>query len=248
MLDYHIVIPSFNRCDTFGKKTYAFLERHKLLSNATLFLQTDEDEEAYKKYNIPIIRSPLGLCETLNFIYDYYEVGFKLWLLHDDVTKFINLENKEPPNLPDIVTGCFNSMLLHNANLAGFYPTANTFYMKPTKELSTDCKFIYDPCCLIINQRLYGTKELQNKGDFERTVLYYKRDNIVLRFNHFAFRTVYNPKTGGGYGYRCPEVENEAVLTFQKAYPEFVRQIKTHKTGKTSLVLKTPKKEGGEGL
>tara|TARA_R110002110_G_scaffold120767_1_gene296120 strand:- start:140 stop:868 length:729 start_codon:yes stop_codon:yes gene_type:complete len=241
MLDYHIVIPTYGRCDTFGKKTYKLLERHNLLSNATLFIQTDEDEEAYKIYNLPIIRSPVGLCETLNFIYDYYEVGFKLWLLHDDVTKFINLENKEPHNLPDIVTGCFNSMLLHDANLAGFYPTANPFFMADKKELTTDCRFIYDPCCLIINQRLYGTLELQNKIDFERTVLYYQRDKVVLRFNHFAFRTVYNPKTAGGVGFRTPEIETEAVLRFQSAYPQFVKFIKTHKTGKTSIILKTPK-------
>tara|TARA_R110001632_G_scaffold231708_1_gene370825 strand:+ start:1133 stop:1852 length:720 start_codon:yes stop_codon:yes gene_type:complete len=237
---YQIVIPSYNRLDIFKRKTYKFLQSHNLLSHTTLFLQSDQDEEDYKIFNLPIIRSPQGLVETLNFITDYYPVDTHLWLLHDDVSKLINLDNKEPDNISDLITGCFNSMVLHNANLAGFYPTANTFFMSKAKELTTDCRFIHDPCCLIINQLIYCTPELRHKVDFERTILYFKRDNIVLRFNHLAPRTSYNPKTKGGVGFRTAEKEQTSALLLKETYPEYIKYIKTHKHGSTSLVLKTP--------
>lgn len=241
MSDFKIVIPSYNRYKKFKKRTYEFLKRHNLLSNATLFLQTDEDEKQYQEFNINIIRSPQGLKNTLNFIYDYYPMDTKLWLLHDDVSKFINKDNIEPDDIPNIISGCFNSMTLHKANLCGFYPTANPYFMSKAKELNTDCSFIHDPCLLIINKRLYGTEALKYKGDFERTVLYYKRDKIVLRYNHFSPKTSYNPKSLGGVGFRTPETEQEQALLFKTTYPEYVRRIITHKKGSTSLLLKTPK-------
>ncbi len=239
-MEYKIVIPSYKRFNIFKNKTFKFLERNSLLEYATLFIQTDEDEEKYKEFNIPIIRSPLGLIHTLNFINDTYPLNTKLWLLHDDVTKFINLDNIEPENIPDIINGCFNSMILHNANLGGFYPTANPYFMKKAKELVTGCNFIHDPCCLIINQQINNTEELKDKADFERTVLYFKRDKIVLRFNHYAPVTSYNPKSMNGVGFRNPEREKASALLFKNTYPEYVRRINTHKNGSTSLVLKTP--------
>jgi hypothetical protein len=242
-LNFNIVIPSFNRYNIFKNKTFLFLQKHNLLSNATLFLQNDQDEELYKEFNIKIIRSPPGLHATINFIWDYYPIDTKLWLLHDDVSKFITLDNTEPTDLPNIITGCFNSMNLHNANLCGFYPTANTYFMSNAKELTTDCRFIHDPCCLLINKRIYSTPELMGKCDFERTILYFKRDHTVLRFNHFAPVTSYNPKKKGGVGFRDPKTEQQQALLLKTTYPEYVQRIITHKKGGTSLVLKTPRRE-----
>lgn len=238
---YHIVIPSYHRYDIFLKKTYAFLKRNNLLSHSTLFLQTDEDEAKYSEFNINIVRSPIGLHATLNFIWDYYPLDTKLWLLHDDISKIINLDNIEPDNIHDIISNCFNSMILHKANLCGFYPTANTFFMSSKKELTTDCRFIHDPCCLIINKRIYSTEALMGKCDFERTILYYKRDKIVLRYNHLAARTSYNPKKKGGVGFRNAEQEQTQALLLKTTYPEYIQRIITHKNGGTSAVLKTPK-------
>jgi len=237
---YKIVIPSYNRVDIFKKKTFQFLERHNLTKYATLFLQTDEDEEQYKQFNISIVRSPLGLIQTINFIYDYYPLNTKLWLLHDDINKFIDLNDNEPNNINKLIIKCFKKMEKTKANLCGFYPTANTYFMKKAKELTTDCKFIYEPCSLIINKRLYSSEELAGKSDFERTILYFENDKIILRYNHYAVRTLYNPKSKGGFGFRNNELEKINALLIKEKYPQYVKYIKTHKNGSTSIVLKNP--------
>jgi hypothetical protein len=55
-VDYAIAIATYGRSETFEEKTYPLLVKHGLTAKATLFLQSPEDEAAYARFGLKIVR------------------------------------------------------------------------------------------------------------------------------------------------------------------------------------------------
>jgi hypothetical protein len=110
-------------------------------------------------------------------------------------------------------------------------------YMSQQKEYTTDLRFIHEPITMLYNQRIL--LDDSNKTDYQRCVEYYLRDGGVLRYNHSAFTTVYNPvNADGGIGHRSAEEERDSAVLFKQRYSDYVSHILTKKNGATSLILK----------
>ena len=106
--------------------------------------------------------------------------------------------------------------------LWGVYPKANSFFMKP--KITTDLKFIVGTAFGYINRPnahdLFPKTPL--KGDYEQTILYYKKDGGVLRFNNVSFKTQIYAKGGLDVAEKRIQSSKKATEYLLKKYPEYV--------------------------
>ena len=165
-------------------------------------------------------------------------------MMHDDINRILYVE---PPSAKRITIEdvnvffkyMFATMKQHGCHLGGVYPTNYPLTMVTQPAITTDLRFIHDPLTFMVNQNIKLDPKYACKMDFERTIKFYKRDKKVLRNNHVAISTTYNPKNAeGGFGYRDHTKEKHEISKFLKKYDRYIQKIKVHKNGSTSIVLK----------
>ncbi len=241
---YTICIPTYNRVNVFRKKTYkTMIKRYNLHDNVILLLQTDEDEKAYTEAfpELGFMRTPKGLLQTVNYVAEYFPKGKRIVMMHDDISRLLHVDtlaNRWTIEDGDrFIKNMFATMEKEGCHLGGVYPCNYPLTMAKQKEYTTDLRFIHDPLTFLRNLQLQ--LQLQWKSDFERTIVYYKHDGKVLRMNRYTVCTSYNPKTEGGIGHRDAQAEKKAVSDFLVEYGEYVKTVKTHKNGSTSMILHT---------
>ena len=175
-----------------------------LLGKVVLFLQCDEDVRDYGSAfpELQIVRSPLGLHQTANFISQHWMDGKKVLQLHDDikqVNKFVLKENgggerstatREPVvDLGELVLELFEHMENHGAHLGGIYLNNNAGQGLGNKDaVSTKNAFIHDPFTALIVSRgaVVLEEKFKQKQDAERSVKYFILDGVVVRMNHYG--------------------------------------------------------------
>ena len=241
---YTICIPTYNRVDVFRKKTYkTMIQRYNLHDHVMLLLQNDEDEKAYTEAfpELGFMRTPAGLLQTVNYVAGCFPKGHRIVMMHDDITRLLHVDSQcKRHTVVDgdaFIKSVFAKMKQEGCHLGGVYPCNYPLTMAKQPEYTTDLRFIHDPLTFMINIKPILTLKLQFKSDFERTILHYKHDGKVLRMNHYTISTYYNPKTGGGIGHRDAKAEKEAVDVFLTMYGEYVKTVRTHKDGSTSMIL-----------
>ena len=147
------------------------------MDKVVLFLLCDEDERDYGRAfpELKIVRSPLGLHQTANFISQFWMDGTKVLQLHDDikqVSKFVWKENgggkrptatREPVvDLGELVVELFGHMENHRAHLGGIYLNNNAGQGLGNKDtVSTKNAFIHDLFTALIVRR--GAVVLEGK-------------------------------------------------------------------------------------
>lgn len=239
---YTICIPTYNRVDVFRKKTYkTMIQRYNLHDRVMLLLQNDEDEKAYTEAfpELGYMRTPPGLLQTVNYVAEHFPKGHRIVMMHDDIVRLLHVDSD--CNRHTLVDGdrfirmMFAKMKEEGCHLGGVYPCNWPKQMAKIPEYTTDLRFIHDPLTFMCNLQLQ--LQLQYKSDFERTILHYKHDGKVLRMNHYTISTPYNPKSEGGIGHRDAKAEKEAVDVFLTMYGEYVKTVRTHKDGSTSMIL-----------
>jgi len=244
---YTICIPTYNRVDIFRKKTYAkIIQKYNLYDRVMLLLQTDADEEAYTKAfpKLGFMRTPPGLLQTVNYVAEWFPKGYRMIMMHDDITRLLRVDSQyKRHTITDgdrFFKSVFAKMKEQGCHLGGVYPCNYPLTMAKQPEYTTDLRFIHDPLTFLRNLQLQLQLQLQWKSDFERTIVYYKHDKKVLRMNHYTICTAYNPKSdAGGIGHRDSTEEKKAVADFLSVYGEYVKTVKTHKNGSTSMILHT---------
>jgi len=148
-------------------------------------------------------------------------------------------------NLDDFIKYGFETAEMNGAYLWGVYPVYNPFFRKPRPHCSFDLKFIVGCWTGIVNRwndedlKLTISKKTDgNKEDVERTILYYKKDGKVLRFNQVGFKTKYYGTDGGGMGTHQHRQENMRIASYelQDKYPEYGK-VMVRKNGKYEFTL-----------
>ena len=246
-LDYVITIPTYQRVNTFYKKTYSrIIKPYKLESKVLLLIQTDNDAKQYKERmpELKQLRTPKGLLETVNYVASTFPKQKPIVMMHDDVTRLFYVK---PPcvkrftvkNADVLFRRVFRLMKQNKCHLGGLYPTNNPLSMVPQPAVTTNLRFIHDPVTFMYNQNILLNKKHACKMDFERTILYYQQDHKILRMNHYGFATAYNPKTAeGGFGYRDSSKEKKESAKFVNTYGKYINRVIVHKDGTTSFALK----------
>ena len=205
---YRIAIPSYDRIDLLINKTLQFLIKHNMdFTKIDLFLGSQSQFDLYHSelsktdlfhdINI-IITDTEGIGNKRNFIRNYYrnetEENYIL-CLDDDITDIKNMETSLH-SLTDFLSTAFKVTEQHNLNLWGVCAYHNPFFLK--NNYTTNLKYI---CGAFYGLIIDRTKDIvltkyNHFEDMEFSILHFKRDKGLMRFNNIGIKTKYFGKGG----------------------------------------------------
>jgi len=252
--NYVIAIPSYNRANEIVDKTLSTLLEGGVKKNRIyIFVANKAQEKLYdevvpKSLYHKIVVGKIGIANQRVFISHYFPVNQYIVSLDDDVEELQQLrgttkENSKLVKLKDL-DGFFKDAykLLKQEKLFiwGVYPVRNAFFMQ--QKITTELKFIIGVTFGYINRKL---KELIPKAvvkeDIEQSILYYKMDGGVIRFNYIVPKTKFNAP--GGLGTDRQEMNKIAAEYLKKKYPDIIT-IFHRKNGMTEVKLARMPRKG----
>ena len=230
-----------------------------LVEYSIVFVQTDDDEAAYKARfagtPIRFQRAPeKGFAEVNHYLEHFFDVGTQVVVMHDDLTSILKLEvavGHAPSFKPladkaaaeAMLDLAFSSLKKHGLKLGGVNTTQNALWASSSAAaVSLDLKFIYDPLHFFISTKDTPKCVFKYFDDVERTIYAYKRDGGVVRLNHFAMGTKhepFNPKVVGGLaGERTREGAEEAAKRFEMEFKDYTNPFRRGAGGALRVNLK----------
>jgi hypothetical protein len=241
------VIPSLSRIETLKKKSLKLLINKKDIYVFVIKTEYEAYREAIDP-SIHIIVGPLGLHHMRNFIRLYFPEGTKMVCLDDDITQLCimkenhSIENKKtaaryplyPLNDLSFLEDAFDTLEKTGLKMFGIYPVKNGYFMKTLSYKSTDLRFCVGAFWGCINEHSNDLMiHIEEKEDFERTLLYYKKDNGVLRFNTICADTKYYKEKGGlqSMGVDRKETSKLSCKYLLATFPEYCKLYTSKKSG-----------------
>jgi hypothetical protein len=155
------------------------------------------------------------------------------------------LSEIEEINLYDFIKQSFKILREKKLNLFGINAVKNTFLM--TDNYSIDLRFIHGPFYGYINihntkyDLPISTKYYGVADDIERTIIYYRNDGGVLRFNEYS--CIHDYKCKGGIekslnGINRNEINLKIIEDFANMYFNYGMIYNNKKDGKTFKLYK----------
>ena len=232
---YQIAIPSLSRSQLLKEQTITTLEHHHIpISQITIFVIENEYEE-YKNLfpDYTIVVGHLGLIKQKQFIESYYPVDTNILYLDDDI-QAIDLDTYS--NLDEFIQLAFNECKKQKSFIWSIYPVWNKFY-RQNKTLSTSLKLCIGGFTGIINRKDNPKITCLHREDVERSIKYFMRDGIVLRFNNVGYKTKFYNHGGLGLLKDRLNIIEQDVKYLSQVYPTFGK-IKIRKNGIYEFQLK----------
>jgi hypothetical protein len=240
--NYVVAIPSYNRHNEIIDKTLTTLLDGGVNKNKIFIFVANKAQEKIYLNTIPkelynkIVVGKLGIANQRVFISSYFPVNKYIVSLDDDVEELQMLRGEKLVKVKDLdgfFKDAYKILKKERLYIWGVYPVRNAFFMYNT--ISTDLKFIIGVTFGYINRKL---KELvpkaEGKEDIEQSILYYKMDGGVVRFNNIVPKTKFNAP--GGLGTDRQEMNKKAAEYLKKKYPEIIT-IFHRKNGMTEVRL-----------
>ena len=251
--DYVIAIPSYKRAETLRDKSLKLLHEYNVEPRRIyIFVANKDEEKVYKgvldskTYNKIVIGVP-KIGPQRNFISDYFPLEKPLVHMDDDVSAFIewsaSAKRNERPlkDLRGFIQRAFDTCRKAECSLWGIYPAANGYFMK--NEHTTDLRFVIGAFNGCFNPGTKGPKgvklELEmDKEDYERSIRFYLRDGVVVRFRNVAPKTAYYTEKGGNQEFRTMKTVAEGAKKLVKMFPELCSLNLTKKSGYPEIRLR----------
>lgn len=243
-MDYVVAIPTYQRADILEKKTLNTLQQGKVAaSRIYLFVANEQERQIYEeripkeKYHQLVIGKK-GIANQRIFITQYFKEGKRVVSMDDDVEAVEKLSNGKLVKISDLdafFREAFRLLVKEGAYLWGIYPVRNPFFMKPTQ--TTHLTFVIGVLRGFINRKtndLHPNTRAEGKEDYEQSILYWKKDGKVLRFNNVTIKTKFNAK--GGLGQERKEMNRLAATYLKETYPDIIT-IFHRKSGMTEVKL-----------
>lgn len=250
-MTYSIAIPSYKRAKICNEKTLNFLHKNGINKELINVFVIEEEYDEYlnildkDKYN-EIVIGVKGIVEQVEFIEDYYGIGENIIRVDDDVIE-IDLSLTNYISLHNFFECAFQECVLSGSYIWGIYPVFNPFFRKERDMMTKTLKFIIGCLYGFINRRekdlkLNITKICGNKDDVERSILYWLKDGIMIRFDRVAVKSKVYGTDGGGLGKMNDRLESMKIMTIMlnEKYPELTK-IKVRKNGLYEIVFKAVK-------
>jgi hypothetical protein len=243
MVKYVIAIPTYNRSDVISNKTLTTLKEGGVPRTAIhLFVANKAQEKIYKD-NVPkelygkIVVGKLGITNQRNFIVKYFPEGQYVISCDDDIEALEELSRDKLVKITNVngfLLDAYDLLVKEGLYMYGIYPVRNPFFMK--KGYTDGLKFIIGVLYGFINRhnKKLQLTSVEGKEDYQLSILYYKMDGGVLRFNDVTVKTKFNAK--GGLGEDRFEMNKKAAEYLVKKYPDIVK-IKYRKNGMTEINL-----------
>jgi len=243
-MNFVIAIPTYKRYKILKKKTLNLLKNSDVPQDIIYIFVADEEEktlylnEIGTEYKI-IVGKPT-IQHQRNFINDFFELNQRIISLDDDLSKIVSGYRTstteqiklEIPSLMNVFKKGFDDCELHKSYIFGFYPCDRIFYM--TNVLSTKLTYIIASAYGYINRRINCSTN--DKEDFERSLQYYLRDGVVLRYNYIGFTTRYYTEKGGLQETRTLETIKAGAEYIHNKYPDYTK-LKIKKNGRYEIVF-----------
>jgi hypothetical protein len=246
MSDYVIAIPSYKRQDILVKKTLAMLKKGQVSPSVVhIFVANEEERENYEKV-VPkelyhkIVVGIKGITNQRKFIVKHFPENQYVISIDDDVEQIEKMDGPTKlvkiKNVDKFFRDGYTDLKKNNLFIWGIYPVRNAFFMKP--KTTTDLKFIIGVLRGFINRHskdLEPSVGAEGKEDYEQSILYFKKDGGVLRYNNITTKTKFNAP--GGLGTERHEMNKKAAEYLNKTYPDLV-SVFHRKNGMTEIRLK----------
>ena len=180
----------------------------------------------------------LGIANQRKFIVEYFPEGQYVISADDDIESVEQLRGEHLYKMKDIHGFFMKSYAIlkkEGLYIWGIYPVRNPFFMK--KGHTDGLKFIIGVLRGFINRKsrqLQPSVKAEGKEDYEQSILYYRMDGGVIRFNQITVKTKFNAK--GGLGEDRFEMNRLAAEYLKRQYPDVVT-ITHRKNGMTEIRL-----------
>jgi len=245
-MTYKIVIPSYKREKEIQEKTLKLLKKYKISPSKIYIFVADPLEYLKYKNHIDkklynqIVIGERGIRNQRIFISKFFKENEKIVSFDDDIEQVITVGEKwsrpEVVDLDLLINYFFKECVNKKAYLWGIYPTPCTMWMANT--VSCDLKFCIGCIHGYINrhdEELYPNMLSEGKEDYEQSILFYKKDLIILRFNNYSHISKFNAI--GGLGTDRYDMNKTAQEYLYNTYPEFCNK-KFKKDGTPEIQLK----------
>lgn len=248
-MPWRVVIPSYERAELIQKRSLALCRRLGIINRVTVFIADEPKQIAdYAHLGLEIVCGPRGLCAMRNFITDYYPEDAELFCMDDDIEEIYCAEDNgklrpmESQEFRDWLDQAFAELRNMRASLFGVYPVRNAFFMKDLPPITRDLRFCVGSMWGCLNRKGEAARlTLEEKEDFERTLLAYKRDGAVLRYNRIAPKTRYYANGGGMQANDRDRVADAraSCATLIERFPQWCRLYTSKKNGMHEVRLKS---------
>jgi len=249
--DYVVAIPSYKRQDVLAKKTLKTLKDGGVPKSKIFIFMANEEERANYEKEIPkdlynkLVVGVKGITNQRKFIVKYFPENQYVVSIDDDVERIEKKTGEQTlgkvTNIDKFFKDGYADLKKQGLYIWGIYPVRNPFFMK--SKTTTDLKFIIGVLRGFINRKskdLEPSPSAEGKEDYEQSILYFKKDGGVLRYNGVTTKTKFN--SAGGLGKDRFEMNKKAAEYLQKAYPDLVT-IFHRKNGMTEVKLKREKSD-----
>lgn len=212
--------------------------------------------------NVNVIIGALGICNQRNFITQFFNEGELIICLDDDVIAIMGSscdkltshgigyrwqwdDHAHPPiriqYLADFIDYAYQKLVESETYIFGCYPVNNNFYLEKQKEISWDLKFLIGSFYGFIvrhDRDLILNPLAEGKEDIEQSILFYKKDGAILRFNKIACEKLAHVTGGLGGGKKRIVINNKAAEYMIATYPDYITSSFTRKNGSIEHRLK----------
>lgn len=214
-----VAIPSYRRANVISQCSLPLLCSWGVPMKRVHVFVIEEEKASYQAMidmnamfqGVKVIVGPLGLHNMRNYIHQYFEDGVPVLHMDDDIKDVLamnidesvgNVKSSARYVLTPLtsalkwVQDAFRTTKESGARLWGIYPVRNGYFMKDLEPITTDLRFCVGAFWGMWNAKAL-TLALEEKEDFERTLLAYEQDGVVVRFNRVCPITSYYRTTGG---------------------------------------------------
>lgn len=232
------VIPSYNRA---GKvKTIELLKKNNIdIKQIYIFVVAEEFEEYKKHYpEYKIIIGEKGLSNQRRFINNYFKDGTKIVSIDDDIyeirqfNEIEGVKTLKDTDLKSIVSAGFKECIRVGASIFGIYPNDN-FTRDMSDSITYNLCFIVGHFYAYINRHCNDLKiDYDQKEDYQRSLKYFLKDGVLVRFNNICCITNTYNNVGGMNTNKDKRIEenNKIVNLLLDTYPEYIRLNKSRKS------------------
>lgn len=236
--EWVVVIPTYQRYTELGAKTLETLERQRVpKSRIYIFVANKKEAQEYANLygnDYKIVVGKKGLIPQLEFIVRYFPEGQPIVRCDDDVTQIWEKTGEHSCRQLDLVKfipEAFECTKEHGLSIWGVTPITNPFLAKDN--ITTDPRLIIGQFMGWFNRRGKNYKYSYREDmveDIEKTIIYHRNDNGIIRFNFIGIDSEYNAP--GGLNTAQPKTERQrsnetkkhlrALIQYYPAYKPFL--------------------------
>lgn len=231
-----IAIPSYQRAHLLLTHTLAYLVEQAYPADKIFIFVANEEECAEYRRVLPegsynsLVVGRVGLLSQRLLIHQFFPEGQTIVQMDDDVKGLKMLRSDR--TLPDLIRwGCW-LIQSKNAGLFGVMP--NDDGRKMDDEMTTHLTHILGSFFICKNDK-DCLPAVEEKEDYERSILYFRKYKSVLRYKGAGVITRYQANPGGLQQAGRVERMGRAVRYLIDNYPEYCKERDKNGTPDLSL-------------